>query len=89
VILIPGELVGLDPQVLCSFISHGVLDPEYRLIPRIHGSVMVDSGELHNVFFVAANVYLEKCVRTVCGYERKFSFSFALQYLGIKKGCML
>lgn len=43
-ILVPGELVGLDPQVLGSIVSHGELDPEYRLVQRAHGSVVVDAG---------------------------------------------
>lgn len=32
VILVPGEIMGLDPQVFGSFVSHGELYPEYGLI---------------------------------------------------------
>ncbi|KAG7221306.1 hypothetical protein INR49_017373, partial [Caranx melampygus] len=52
VILVPGELMRLDPQVLGPFVSHGELDPEYCLIQRIHGSVTVDPGQPHGTLLV-------------------------------------
>ena len=55
-ILIPGELMGLHPEVLGSFVSHGVLDPEHGFISCAHWSVMVDAGEPHGVFLVPMKV---------------------------------
>ncbi|TNN60163.1 putative exonuclease GOR [Liparis tanakae] len=55
VVLVPGELVGLHPQVLGPFVSHGELDPEYRLITRTHRSVVVDTGQPQGVLLVYNN----------------------------------
>ena len=58
VVLVPGELVCLDSQVLGTFVSHGELDPEYRLVQRTHRPVMVDAGQPHGIFLVPMNIYL-------------------------------
>lgn len=42
VVLVPGELVCLDPQVFGPFVSHGELDPEYCLIQSTNRPVVVD-----------------------------------------------
>lgn len=44
VILVPSEFMGMDPQVLGSFVSHGELYPEHRLVQRVHWPVVVDTG---------------------------------------------
>ncbi len=56
VILVPGELMGLDPQVFGPLVSHGELDPEYGLIQRVQWSVMVDSRQPHDILLVTINV---------------------------------
>ena len=58
VVLVPGELVCLDSQVLGTFVSHGELDPEYRLVQRTHRPVMVDAGQPHGIFLVPMNINL-------------------------------
>ena len=55
VVLVPGELVGLHPQVLGSVVSHGELDPEHGFVQRADGSVMVDAGQPQGVLLVPGN----------------------------------
>lgn len=54
VILVPGELMGLDPQVFGPFVSYCVLQPEHYLIQRLHWSVVVNTGQPHGIVLVPA-----------------------------------
>ena len=53
VVLVPGELMSLHPQVLSSFVPHGELDPEYGLVFRADGPIVVDPGKPHGVLLVS------------------------------------
>lgn len=41
--------------MLGSLVSHGELDPEHGLVPGAHGSVVMDPGQPHRVFFIAVD----------------------------------
>ena len=55
-VLVPGELMSLHPQVLSSFVPHGELNPEYRLVFRADRPIVVDPGKPHGVLLVAKSI---------------------------------
>lgn len=52
VVLVPGEVMGSRTQVWCPLVPHHVLHPEHSQVQRLYGTVLVKSGEPHDVLLV-------------------------------------
>lgn len=52
VVLVPGKIMSLNLQMFGTIIAHDKLNPENRLIQRLHRSVMMDPGQMCRLLFI-------------------------------------